>query len=152
MKSGRHLLARLTADYGILLALALLCAYFAWATYTEQPLDGAAGGRSAAGLAAGHVPPGGSVLVVTRDSQEDREFAEAARSALESAGIRVRAVSGEPIDARRALERLMAAGERVDAIVGTRVTVAWSVFQLERYASLARGGLYAPNLDAALAS
>src|SRR5262249_2759485 len=108
---GHPLLGRFLADYGMLLVLLLLCAYFSAATLTEQYPTGAAGGEQLADDIHRQACPGARVLIVARDTQEDAEFAAALRQRLDEAGLVVVAtVRGQPADVRQALQQAAAAG------------------------------------------
>src|SRR5438270_11627816 len=102
----RSLAGRFMADYGIVLALFLLCVYFAWATTTKQQATGASGGRQLAEAIALTTVPGAAVLIVAREGPEGTEFAEALAAALAASGRRVIATARAPAGARQALERL----------------------------------------------
>jgi ribose transport system permease protein len=130
---GRRLpqaLSRFLADYGMSLVLLLLCAYYSAVTFAEQDPTGAAGGEQLAGVVLGRLGGSGNVLIVTRDTQEDAAFGEALRRRLEAGGVRVAAeVRGGPADARAALERLAASGDKLDAIAANQTTGNWAVLQ-----------------------
>jgi ribose transport system permease protein len=144
----RTLASRFLADYGILAVLIGLCVFFSVATYTTQQPNGAAGGAQLAELIAGRAPRGASVLVAVRDNRADREFAEALEAGLRESGQRVAAtVRGQPADARKALERLAAAGSKVDVIACSPAARAWTVWDglPERYPQLGAPQLLAPT-------
>jgi ribose transport system permease protein len=121
--------ARFVSEYGMLLVLVFLCAYYSWATYRVQHAVGRPGGEQLAAEVSGRFEPGSTVLLVARSTQEDGAFAEAAREGLNRNGFRVvETVRGEPPDAREALERLAASGQPLDLIAANEVTAAWAVF------------------------
>jgi ribose transport system permease protein len=120
--------SRFMADYGIVLALLLLCLYFSVVTYTEQQPGGAAGGAALAVEIIRSTGPDARVLIVARDSQEDAAFAEALGGQLGRSGRTAETVRGQPADARRALERISGSGGRLDVIACNQATAAWSVF------------------------
>src|SRR5690349_1864023 len=129
MGKGRSLFTRFLADYGILLALVLLCVFFSWVTYTEQRPFGAAGGAQLSGEILRRFPKGSRVLIVAGASKEDDAFAEALRTGLEAEGDTVAAtVTGQPADAREALERIAAGDGRLDVVACDPTSAAWSVF------------------------
>ena len=118
------------SDYGMVVVLLMLCAFFSAWTYTEQQPARAAGGAAVAGEIIRATPAGARVLIVVRDRAEDEEFAVAAVEALTAAGREVvLAVRGEPADARRVLRRLADAGSAVQAVAATAETGAWAVFE-----------------------
>jgi ribose transport system permease protein len=142
------LLSRLAADYGILLALAALCLYFSAVTYTEQFPTGAAGGQQLAADIARQFPRGASVLIVARDNREDAAFADTLQGELERAGMQVAAVvKGQPADAREALEKRAASGQKMDIIACNPTTAAWAVFDRfdTQYPALAGAKLLRPR-------
>lgn len=124
-----RLLSRFLADYGMILVLALLCAFFSVATLSEQSPTGEAAARQVARSieASGGKTP--RVLIVARDEASETLFATKLQSALEAGGVTVVGVAiGEPKDARAALQKLATANESLDAITCTRTTAAWRVF------------------------
>ena len=121
---ARPALLRFLSDYGMLLVLAVLCAFFSVATLTEQYPTGEAAARQVAAQFA----KGARVLVAARAQPDDVLFADTLDAALRAAGVEVAAVvKGEPSDARAALQRV-AAGGKLDAIACNQATAAWLVF------------------------
>ncbi|MFO0952448.1 MAG: ABC transporter permease [Isosphaeraceae bacterium] len=134
------------SDYGMILVLIGLCAFFSVTTYSEQYPNGADGARRLATrvkAAAGE----GVVLVVVRDTPEDQEFAQTLLESLGASGLKVEAVRGAPADARRALNRLGESGQALAAIACNQVTASWSVYEpaQARYPSLAKARIYRPE-------
>jgi len=126
----RPLLSRFLSEYGMVLVLLALCGYYSVATYAEQDPGGAAGGEQLAREVVRQVPPGASVLIVARDTQEDATFAETLERRLTESGLRVVAVvKGQPADARAAVQRLVDAGEKLDLIAAHRTTADWAVLR-----------------------
>jgi ribose transport system permease protein len=69
------------------------------------------------------------VLIVARNTAEDRAFTDAAARKLESAGATVLGrVNGSASDARRAIESILAEDGRIDAIAANDVTAKWTVY------------------------
>ncbi|MEQ1904471.1 MAG: ABC transporter permease [Pirellulaceae bacterium] len=125
----RFTLSRLLTDYGMVLVLVLLCAFFSLATYSEQSPTGEAAARQVAKTLAAQFGQTPRVLIVARDQAEEALFAAKLEADLASSGAQVLAVvRGEPKDARAALQKIAASGETLDAIAGTRETAAWLVF------------------------
>lgn len=117
-------------DYTTILVLVALCAVLSIATWDEQFPTGAAGGEQVAQQIAGQAQPGASVLIVVRDTAEDAALAAAAGERLTAGGFRVlETVRGQPIDARRAINRAAAAGVTIDFIAANDATAGWGVFQ-----------------------
>ena len=121
--------ARFLADYGMILALVLLCAFFSAVTYSDQSPKGAAAAKqiiTVIGQQFGKTP---RVLIAASDQPDDAAFVASIESALTASGAEVVAiVKGEPKDAREALMKINAAGGKLDAIACTQVTGAWLVF------------------------
>jgi ribose transport system permease protein len=116
---------RFVADYGMIFALFLLCALFSWLTWDEQQLDGAAGGKQLAQDVSKVAPAGARVLIVVRENEADREFADTLEERLRAGGFDVfEAVYGSPRDARHALDRA-AAGQGLDAIACSPAAAQW---------------------------
>lgn len=144
----KSLSTRLLSDYGILLALIALCAYFSLVTLTEQRPVGAEGGRQAAETISRNHRDAAKVLVVVRDNREDAEFAEAVeRDLAEQGRSGIRIVKGQPVDVRQALDRIAAAGEGLDLIVCTPATATWAVFDdfARKFPRLAGAKVIAPR-------
>ena len=112
--------SRFFANYGMLGVLALLCLYYSWATLKLQPrMGGDAASVLARELVNAPEPPSG-VLIVAKDYAEDIQFADALATELQAADITVvEKIHGEPPAVRKALERLVAAGNLVDCIATT---------------------------------
>ena len=116
---------RFFSDYGMVFALLILCVLFSWLTWDEQKPTGEAGGKQLARIVTDAAPAGGAVLVVTRDTEDDRELAAALSERLEKKGLRViEAVHGSPRDARQALERASQVGG-VDVVACSPAAAQW---------------------------
>jgi ribose/xylose/arabinose/galactoside ABC-type transport system permease subunit len=122
-----RILARLAFDYGMIFVLVALCGYLSWATYAEQSVNGAAGGRQVAAKALKVGGVDAQVLIVVGKGDDDATFAEAASEQLGKNVVAV--VKGEPGDARAALDRIAAAKGRLDVIAATQFAASWSVFE-----------------------
>ena len=141
-------LSRFLADYGMLLVLLLLCAYYSYVTWAEQHPTGAAGGRQLVRELAGAATSGQRVLVVAGESEEEAAFAEALRDGLSAAGFQlVGVVKGKPADARAALDGLVKAGTGLDLIAANHVSATWSVFDNlgEKFPPFARTRIVTPR-------
>src|SRR5579862_8174003 len=99
-------LQRLLSDYGMVFVLLLLCALFSAITLTEQNPTGEAAARQVASALERSPGKGGRVLIAVRPQADDTIFARQLEQALTNAGMQVTVVSGEPHDAREALQRL----------------------------------------------
>jgi ribose transport system permease protein len=122
--------SRFLTDYGMLLVLLLLCAFFSAATMTEQsPVGDAAAAQVLKDLQTlpGRKSP--RVLIAASDQPGDPEFATRLERDIPSMGGRVvGVVRGQPRDAREALQKAAAAAEPLDAIACTQVSGGWLVF------------------------
>ncbi len=122
MNTTNRTLTRLLADYGMVLVLLLLCAFFSVVTLTDQHPTGEAAARQ---LAA-DIDKGARVLIAVREQAEDAVFARELEAALRANGAEVVAVvKGEPKDAREALSKVTG---KLDAIACNQATAAWLVF------------------------
>ena len=127
MTNARQRLATALRHYGMAGVLVLLCAFFSAVTIRDQQLSGAEAAASLAGqvAAAGKASP---VLVLARDTEEDRQFALSLKARLEAAGLVVAgAVTGEPRDARKELQRINDAGTGLAIIAATPECAAWTI-------------------------
>ena len=123
-------LKQVLSEYGMLLVLLLLCGYYSWATLEEQHPVGATGAEQLKSKISAGFPNSSRVLIVTRSSTEDTQFATTLRDRLEDAGFSIaETVMGEPFDARQALQRSADSGQRIDLIACTEATARWSVFE-----------------------
>lgn len=130
MGGGRSLLSRLPAEYGIAVALLVLCVFFSAATLGVQQADGADAGSEVAKRIAGAQPAGAKVVVIAGTGRADKEFADAAKTGLEQAGRTVAAVSvGTPAEARKTLTGLAGSGSHPDAIAASRAAGRWSLLE-----------------------
>ena len=128
--AARSALSRAMSDYGILGALVVLCLFFSWRTLDEQHPNGAAGAaHMAKRLEREFAEKPRGVLIVARDSDEDREFAEALAERLAASGtLIVGTVTGKPAEARRAIGEATRSGHTIDAIACNHATAAWPLF------------------------
>jgi ribose transport system permease protein len=136
------------SDYGMLLVLLLLCAFFGVATRAEQHPTGVQAARQLAAAIASDSGEPSKTLIVVRDSAEDASFAAELRRQLEQRGVSVLGtVRGQPAEARRELTRLGTRGEHVGVIACNQVTAAWGVYDplRARFPSLARARVLKPE-------
>jgi ribose transport system permease protein len=125
------MIARLFADYGMLLVLAGLCAFLSvWTIDTQHP-SGAAAGRQLAGTVIAQTPAGARIVVVATDSPDDHAFASALEERLTASGRTVAArVNGTPLDAVKALQKLAQQKVKIDALAVTKeVDDGWAIFE-----------------------
>lgn len=111
------------------LVLAGLCLFFSFATIKEQS---ATGESAAAALVDTIVARHGNearVLVAAAGLPEEAAFAAAVERGLKTAGVQpVAVVSGEPREARAALERSVGEGRGIDVIACSATAGGWLVF------------------------
>lgn len=126
----RSFASRFVSDYGMLLALLLLCAYFSWVTYDEQHPNGSSGGQQLATEIIQKFSKTARALIVTREGMDDSAFADTLQKNLSEAGfVNVETVKGQPSDARAVVEKIASAGQHLDLIACNHTTAAWSVFE-----------------------
>src|SRR5436190_9778852 len=125
---NRFSLRAVRRDYTTVLVLVVLCVVLGVLTLDKQYPSGAAGGRQLAALVRADARSGAAVLIVVRDTVEDAAFAAALGESLTASGFRiVDTVKGQPIDARRAINRAADAGTTIDVIAANDVTAQWGV-------------------------
>lgn len=109
----------------MLLVLLGLGAYYSMVTVTAREPVGGDAARQVAGRIRRDAGP---VFVVARGSEEDIAFQTVLTALLGKRGVPVAAwVSGEPRDARLALERLQQAGTRLGVVAATPEAARWTV-------------------------
>lgn len=118
---------KFVSQYGVVFVLVLLCAYYSVATLNPQhPADAATGRKLASFII--QQSPAANVLIVVRDSDDDRAFAAAIQRSLEDASINpLGVVAGEPRDIVVELRRLGEAGTKLDVIVTHHASAQWAV-------------------------
>ncbi|MCA9034024.1 MAG: ABC transporter permease [Planctomycetaceae bacterium] len=129
-------------DYGMLLVLLLLAAFFSVCTFNEQHPSGADAGIQVADfIANGHFT---NVLIVVRDTVEDGEFADAVEMRLAERDIDVLStVRGGPGDVRVAIDKILSEGGRIDAVAANDVSAKWTIF--DRYVDVGREKCVTPQ-------
>lgn len=117
------------ADYGMVLVLLALGAYYSWVTWEEQHPTGTSAATQLSKSVTEKYEPETRVMIVARANAEDRLFSQALRENLETANLIIAAeINGDPGDARRALDEAQTEGLPIDAIIGNHVTMNWAVF------------------------
>lgn len=131
-------------DYGMIFVLLLLVILFSLLTIKQQHPTGANAGDQVAKTILAQYGKGVPVLIVTRDTEEDRAFAQAAEERLKSGGADVLGqVNGSASDARKAIERILAEGQTIDVIAANNVTAKWTVY--DRFPSVGSAKCVIPN-------
>ena len=108
---------RLLSEYGSVLVLAALCAYYSAVTVGPYHPISPAAGRKLARTILDDCGAGVQVLIVIRKTADDRGFAEAIRQELASGGGKVvQTVEGSATEARLALEKIARSGAKLQAV------------------------------------
>ena len=116
------------SEYGMILVLLLLCAYFSVVTWSDQSPAGEAGAQQVAEAIArlGGTP---RVLIAATSQPGDAAFTARLLTDLPGYGAVVAGTaSGEPQAAREALQKLAASGGQLDVIACTQAAGGWLVF------------------------
>ena len=125
----KRTLSQFFSDYGMMVVLLLLCAFFSVVTLTEQSPTGEAAAKQVLASIEQQSGKSARVIVAASDQPDDAAFAAKLERDLATSGASVVAVvKGEPKDAREALQKIASSGGKVDAIACTKVSGAWLVF------------------------
>lgn len=112
--------SRFLADYGMLGVLVLLCLYYSVATIEEQHSTSEGAAQAMVGRLTQAYRAPTYVVIVTKDRDDDRRFADALGQGLEAAGFRIVAkIHGQPAIVRHAVEDLVEAGTPLDCFATT---------------------------------
>ena len=116
-------------DYGMVFVLLLLVALFSVLTVNLQHPSGEAAGRLVADTIVKQHGDTARVIVVGRDTAEDRKFTTAVAERLKESGVNVLdIVNGSAIDARKSIQAIVDSGQGIDAIAANDVTAKWTVY------------------------
>ena len=141
---SRKLLRQFLAHYGMVLVLLALMVGFSLLTIQPQRPTGAAAGEEIANQILTQFGSSAKIVIAVPGTEEDRAFAEAAKTQLEAAGVTVVAsMAGSPIDARQALQKAVDDGVTIDAVALTGTSAAWSV--LDKFPELTSDRRIAPS-------
>ena len=114
------LLGRILSDYGMLLALLLLCVFFSIMTMAEHQVSGAEGAEAILKRVRSEVPSGSALFIATRGTAEDTVLGHTLHEALVDAGYRISGrASGEPSAIRQSLSEALAGEQRPQAIAAS---------------------------------
>jgi len=141
-------LAALLSEYGMVLVLVGLCAFFGAVTLAEQHPTGPEAARGLIHAIDDNITPAHKVLIVVGEGKEDAALAGTVEDWCKAVGVGViDTVRGQPADARRTLVRLGERGEKVTVIACTQVTSTWGVYDTlkARYPSLAGARVVKPE-------
>ena len=113
-------LRRLLSDYGMIIVLLLLCVLFSILTFSEQYPTGPSAAKAWLKEPGSLAVADKTILIVTADNAEDREFARVLARELASRNCAVMPpISGAPAMVRAQLDSLAASGRQPDMIVTT---------------------------------
>jgi len=122
-------ITRFFSDYGMVLVLALLCTYFSVVTHSDQSPTGEAAAKQVASAILKQFGNSPRTLIAASDQPGDAAFTTTIERELTAAGAPILAsVRGGPKEARDALLKLNAAGQKLNAIACTQVAGTWLVF------------------------
>lgn len=125
---SRNLPGQFIAHYGMVVVLLALMAGFSLLTIQPQRPTGGNAGEAIADQIITHFGTSAKVIIVVPGSEEDRAFAESAKTRLESSGATVVAsTAGSPVEARQVIQQAIADGITIDAVALTGTSAAWSV-------------------------
>lgn len=144
----RSMIRRLACDYGMLAVLGLLGIVFSALTLEEQSATDAGAAKRLVAAIRRQVPGDARVLVAVRPTPQDGLFAEALRREISAAGMEAAdMVRGEPQAVRAALEKLAAAGDRIDAVATTQQAASWLVLSemKELFPTLGAPPMFVPD-------
>jgi ribose transport system permease protein len=128
-KPKSHVWTTLLNEYGMVLVLLFLVITFSALTLQQMDSTGAEAGREVARLIADQHGTSAVVAVVTATKGGDEEFAVAATSALQEAGVTVAVtISGSPPQVKQALEAAVVKHGRIDAIAATGDSAGLTLF------------------------
>jgi ribose transport system permease protein len=116
-------------DYGMIFVLLVLVVLFSLLTLKEQHPTGREAGKQVADRIMELHGEAAKVIIVARDTGEDRDFAKAVADRLGEHGAKVVAmIIGSPADARQAIEAALKRGETIDAVAANAVTARWTIY------------------------
>ncbi len=130
IRRPRSLLAHLRGEYGMILVLLVLCVGISVITITDVHPNGAAAGKAFADDLIEAYGTDVRIFVAAGNAAEDIAFVTAVRDAAWGQGVTVvRALNGDPRDARAALVKVHESGEQLDFVVGNSTSASWLVFE-----------------------
>jgi len=142
----RSFVAKCLSEYGMVVVLVLLCAYYAWATLERRAGVGTAGGDDCASQLLAKLPAAKYVVIIAGHDSDDAAFIQAAKTRLEKGGVAsIDVVDGEPPIARKSLLEIIAGGKRPDAILSTAACGEWLPRVLDRLPSLSAVPVITPG-------
>ena len=143
-QSGGWLANPFIRDYGMVFVLLLLGLLFSALTVRQQHPTGADAGRQVADFILDEHGDAAGVLIVGRPTAEDEEFTTAVAERLQARGATVLdTVNGSAVDARKAIEGILADGKTIDAIAANDVTAKWTVY--DRFDAVGSDSIVTPS-------
>ncbi|MEZ5942019.1 MAG: ABC transporter permease [Planctomycetaceae bacterium] len=131
-------LGRLFSQYGSLLVLLLLCAYYSWATWGEQHPSHASAGRKLGSQAAEYLQKNNlplRAIVIVRKVEADAPFADAATEAFVAGGGEVVGNWAIGPDGVHKNAQELAGSEPISAIITHDACAKWGSMEYERLQS-----------------
>lgn len=128
---------KILLDNGSVVVLLALCIYYSVVTLGKHHPVTPSAGRSVADsiLAASESP---AVVIITRDTELDRKFADAIRDRLEEKSATVLGVvHGDPRSARQALDLIGGSFTKIDAIATNQPASVWGLLKSDRLQQMA---------------
>lgn len=123
---------RFVADYGMIFVLLVLVILFSLLTIKEHHPNTPAAGESVAEMIHAQKGKGANVVIVTRGTEEDKAFAEAATKRGAELGLNILGSLGElgsnPRDIRVGIEAFTKAGETIDAVAVIDAVSDWGIW------------------------
>jgi ribose transport system permease protein len=150
---GKCSVKRFVINNSSLIVLLALCIYYSVVTLAPFHPNNAAAGREVASAILSDVQETPTVVIITRDTKDDRAFAEAVRETIELGGGSILAVvHGDPLDASAALKHVGDSFERLDAIATIHAVSGWGVLKrdslkekAEKYPSFSGVSVFKPR-------
>jgi ribose transport system permease protein len=115
----------------MVVVLMLLVGLFSLLTIAEQHPTGTDAAKQVVSLVIEQSGQDAGVLIVTRDTEDDRRYGRSISEQLTQQDMMVHAVvHGSPADARKAIETILDAGGQIDAIATNDAVSKWPVFDV----------------------
>ncbi len=127
---NKSIKAFITSEYGALVILIPLCAYFSWETISVQHPVSPSAGRKMAARILDEVGNEASVLIVTQDNVADRPFAESVRLELSAGGVEnVLMFAGAPSDLKARFREISLGDQPITAIATHHKCAEWKLLE-----------------------
>lgn len=141
-------MAKFFNEYGMVLVLLALCAFFSLMTIKEQVPSGTQAAEQVVERVRKECEASDTILVIGAKNKDSGSLAKAVSATLSEAGFEnVQTVIGSPRDLRLALDKLQAMGRNLTAVVTAGDVVKWPVLERipETHPSIARFNLISPK-------